>query len=175
MPLCPLGFLELCRALSRSPRETNARYSGTLPSRVDANKRDRRGPQNSKAALLLFLFLNAQPIKYPCRSSREKLSFAFKARTFFDLTKVTVFRVRVVERLITIETRQRSIRFLFLQERVKRDIINYAEMYCPRERVRERSTKSNGRKSSDSCQPVRFVSKKKVHHQEETNKKRNVK
>ena len=32
-------------------------------------------------------------------------------------------------RLITIETRQRSIRFLFLQERVKRDIINYAEMY----------------------------------------------
>jgi len=78
-------------------------------------------------------------------------------------------------RLITIETRQRSIRFLFLQERVKRDIINYAEMHCPRERVRERSTKSNGRKSSDSCQPVRFVSKKKVHHQEETNKKRNVK
>ena len=71
MPLCPLGFLELCRALSRSPRETNARYSGTLPSRVDANKRDRRGPQNSKAALLLFLFLNAQPI-YTRVEAREK-------------------------------------------------------------------------------------------------------
>jgi len=71
MPLCPLGFLELCRALSRSPRETNARYSGTLPSRVDANKKDRRGPQNSKAALLLFLFLNAQPI-YTRVEAREK-------------------------------------------------------------------------------------------------------
>ena len=71
MPLCPLGFLELCRALSRSPRETNARYSGTLPSRVDANKRDRRGPQNSKAALLLFLFLNAQPI-FTRVEAREK-------------------------------------------------------------------------------------------------------
>jgi hypothetical protein len=80
MPLCPLGFLELCRALSRSPRETNARYSGTLPSRVDANKKDRRGPQNSKAALLLFLFLNAHTNFYPCRKKlgREKLSFAFK-------------------------------------------------------------------------------------------------